>query len=360
MGSLGISVFLGMGQSLQENLAYMMSARTLGYSRIFTSLHIPEADSGEFRAEGRKMLTSAGERGYKVTADISPRTWSLLGLSPEELVQFGVDTLRADWGFSPTELKALADRTGLKIEINASTTDKEVLVRMLKAGFAPGDLRAGHNYYPRPETGLSYALFRQRSRELKDHGIEISAFIPNKKCHRGPMFFGLPTIEAHRRMTIEESARQYWASRCIDTIFFGDPLSSEEELAVLAAVPREAPEIIELRVRALLSPEYGTAVLWAPLHTNRMDASALAVRSQESRNWRQTEIASQPDALPRRRGDITVDNFRYGRYAGEMQIVLQDLPADEKVNVVGQIAGHDLCLLDCLEPGRSFCLKEVT
>ena len=31
-----------------------------------------------------------------------------------------------------------------------------------------------------------------------------------------------------------------------------------------------------------------------------------------------------------------MDNDRYGRYRGEVQITLSDLPADERVNVVGE------------------------
>jgi hypothetical protein len=45
---------------------------------------------------------------------------------------------------------------------------------------------------------------------------------------------------------------------------------------------------------------------------------------------------------------------------GELQIVLQALPEDERVNVVGRILDEDMCLLDCMTPGRRFCFEEVT
>ena len=54
------------------------------------------------------------------------------------------------------------------------------------------------------------------------------------------------------------------------------------------------------------------------------------------------------EAQIRRRGDVTIDNSNYGRYMGELQIVLHDLPADRRVNVIGRIVSEDLCLLEKL------------
>ncbi|TKV17243.1 DUF871 domain-containing protein, partial [Citrobacter sp. TBCS-11] len=47
----------------------------------------------------------------------------------------------------------------------------------------------------------------------------------------------------------------------------------------------------------------------------------------------------------RSRGSITIDNCDYGRYMGEIQIVKNDLAADEKVNVVGKIIAEDRPLI---------------
>jgi hypothetical protein len=35
--------------------------------------------------------------------------------------------------------------------------------------------------------------------------------------------------------------------------------------------------------------------------------------------------------------DVTIDNSNFKRYAGEINIVLQDLPNDERVNVIGKL-----------------------
>ena len=36
-------------------------------------------------------------------------------------------------------------------------------------------------------------------------------------------------------------------------------------------------------------------------------------------------------------GTVTIDNEKYGRYMGEIQVTLVDLPKDEKVNTITRI-----------------------
>ena len=60
-----------------------------------------------------------------------------------------------------------------------------------------------------------------------------------------------------------------------------------------------------------------------------------------------------------RRRCVTMDNIGYGRYSGEIQLVRADLPADEKVNVIGEVpAAYDL-LLDCIKRGKTFRMVKV-
>ncbi|WP_375154096.1 DUF871 domain-containing protein [Parageobacillus sp. VR-IP] len=61
--------------------------------------------------------------------------------------------------------------------------------------------------------------------------------------------------------------------------------------------------------------------------------------------------------IPREKGRVTIDNNQYGRYAGELQITLTDLPANEKVNVVGRIMEDDLPLLAYVGGGQRFRLR---
>jgi hypothetical protein len=55
---------------------------------------------------------------------------------------------------------------------------------------------------------------------------------------------------------------------------------------------------------------------------------------------------------------VTLDNQKYLRYMGELQISKRDLPADEKVNVVAKVIDSEVDLLTCVLPGYRFELVE--
>ena len=362
MKTLGISVFTGMEQSVDQNINYIKMAAGLGYKALFTSLHIPEADYRSFFRDCQQVVTTALNCGFEITADVSPRSWSFLGIQPVDLSGLGIHTIRADFGFSPAQIHQLLEESGLCLEVNASALSEQELSALLGSGLKVEKLRAGHNYYPHPETGLGFGLFAQRSQYFKRAGIPVSAFIPGRGYRRGPISAGLPTVEKHRGMSAAEAARQFWASGLVDTIIFGDPLVSEQELASVADLPKATPETLTFRVAldAGVTQEE-RKIFFAPKHTNRLDASECVARSQESRAL----LSENSPLLPRKsksarpRGDITIDNALYGRYAGELQIVMQDLPADSRVNRAGKVIDEDRCLLECLLPGRIFCLKEA-
>ncbi len=358
MGTLGISVFFGMNQTTEQNRCYLKLARKIGYTRLFTSLHIPESNAAELVREARLMLQQAAELGIAVTADISPQTWQQFGISASQFAGIGIDTLRIDYGMGPDQIKKLAQSTGLRIEVNASTMTENMLRQMFDAGIDPSCMSACHNYYPRPETGISYDLFVQRSEIFTARNIPLAAFIPGLTNPRGPIHAGLPTLESHRNICSVDAARQLWASGVVDTIIWGDPLVTEAELAAVAQLPQKNSDPLELRMIPVSGDSRDIEWLQNNLHTNRLDAAGAAVRSQESRSQLYDPILPQPAQI-RRRGDVTIDNSNYGRYMGELQILLQDLPADERVNVIGRIVHEDLCLLECVHPGRKFRLLEV-
>ncbi|MFY9857009.1 MAG: DUF871 domain-containing protein [Exiguobacterium chiriqhucha] len=54
---------------------------------------------------------------------------------------------------------------------------------------------------------------------------------------------------------------------------------------------------------------------------------------------------------------MTVDNAKYGRYAGELQITKCDLLADERVNVLGRVIEADRPLIQSIGPGTKFRIE---
>ena len=64
--------------------------------------------------------------------------------------------------------------------------------------------------------------------------------------------------------------------------------------------------------------------------------------------------------LERRRRCVTMDNIGYGRYSGEIQLVRADLPADEKVHVIGEVPAEYDLLLDCIKRRKTFPMVKVS
>ena len=56
---------------------------------------------------------------------------------------------------------------------------------------------------------------------------------------------------------------------------------------------------------------------------------------------------------------MTVDNEKYLRYAGEIQLCRQELAADEKVNVVAQVITTEEDLVRQIKGGMKFKLQSM-
>jgi hypothetical protein len=345
----GISVYAGLNYKQEAIQEYINLARGYGYSRIFTSLHIPEADKEKLLPEFKEMVGYAKQLGFQVTADISPEV--LNSLDVRKLKHMGIAALRLDFGFNPGESIALVKRSGVEVELNASTADRQLLEGLLTAGMEPGRLRACHNFYPRPETGLSYQLFCERSRLFHQFGIPVAAFIPSGLNRRGPIYAGLPTLEQHRKLGPVTAAKHFYAGKAVETVLFGDPFAGKEELAAVAALEEDH---IQLRIELMPGVSAIEKEILLQRHTNRMDPGEKVIRSQEARTLCGKRLVAKRSPLPRSRGTVTIDNEDYLRYMGELQVIREGLPPDARVNVVARVIDEELFLLDYIRPGGSF------
>jgi hypothetical protein len=359
MWEKGISAYIGLNHSLDTVCSYLTLARSYGYTRLFTSLHIPEADPKLLLRDFQTFIAVAVDLGYTITADISPAAFTMLKASMTDLSplkKLGISALRLDYGFSPQEIATITHTSGLQVELNASTITPGILQQIQGAQADLTKIRACHNYYPRPETGLSFPLFAERSKLFRDYNIPVLAFIASRSCPRGPIFAGLPTLEKHRKVTPKLAAKELLACQSVDGIIFGDPLVTEEELASISLLTRDCMEI-EVTISPGVSNEERELLFLT--HTNRMDPGEGVIRSQEARTFCQHIISPRP-ALPRQRGAVTIDNQDYLRYMGELQLINAPLPADGRVNVVAHVIPEEVFLLSYIKPGGSFRLKEVT
>ncbi len=345
---------------------YLKLARGYGFEEVFSSIHLPELDLKDQVETLEELANLTNRLGMELTVDIGGGEIARL-LEDQELCarvrRAGVGLLRLDYGFYPEQARKLYHCLEIKgFVINASIYDEEQAkkVREDLASIDPlMELRACHNYYPRPETGLDRAFFREQNRIFAGLGLAVYACIPGR-CHpRPPLGLGLPTLEEHRQMDLERICVELISSPGIGGVMAADEFFSQAELACIAGVVRREPLTLNIRLEGGISTAERELLLGAAHHI-RYDSSRQLLRSQTSREMSRIgrRIAPRPPGR-RRRGMVTVDNEGYGRYSGEVQFLLADLEEDSRVNCCGQIAREDLWKLDFYRSGFEYRFKEI-
>ena len=341
---LGFSVYLSSFEAQRETLRTHARPGT----PIFLSLHISEEFSADYTEKVREMCAFLVELGYRIIADVSVKTVAQFG--QPDLVrlarEMGLWALRVDYGFSVEEIAALAAH--IPVVLNASTTAPEDAARIAQAGEL---VMAMHNFYPRPETGLDEAFFRASTQALQQAGLKVLAFIPGDTVLRGPLHLGLPTLEHHRTLPPSAAFAELALRYGVDGVFLADPGISERELHRIRRLCEEGV----LEIPAQLD-ETGWE-LYDRIFTCRADSPAWLVRFAESREYSCFGPCIAPwNCVERTLGSITVDNQRYGRYSGEVQLLRTSFPADERVNVIGQVQEAWHVMTGCIRNGQKFVL----
>lgn len=356
----GISIFLGMDYSLIENLEYIQNAHAAGFRHIFTSLHIPEANYTQILNEFKQILALSRQLGMHVIADISPNAYTYLGIAVNDLAAFksmGLTGVRLDYGFKPELIAEYSNNScGLRVELNASTITADFMSQIMDAGANQTNLCACHNYYPRQNTGISVDSMRRKNAIFQQYKIPVSAFIALSHSKRGPLYEGLPTLEFTRKMSLR-IAGQILLQLGVDNLFFGDSCATMVELTQLAQL---TPNLIELELIKFNS-NLSYADLLNRIHSNRPDSAEDVIRSQESRlllleNSVISLKIGPENCHPRPRGSVCVDNLNYLRYSGELQICKRDLPADNRVNLIGELSFDSHYLLEYIGDAQQFKL----
>ncbi|WP_088043450.1 DUF871 domain-containing protein [Bacillus sp. EAC] len=353
---LGISIYLSQENKL-KNKQFIELAKANGFQSIFTSLHIPEDDPSTYKELLQLLGQHAKENEMELMADISTKSLSYLGLdytNITELLKWGVSGLRIDYGISEIQIAELSQK--MKIALNASTLTPTFLQTLVANGLCSENVEAWHNFYPRPETGLAKSYIIEKNKWLKQNGISTMAFIAGDNEKRGPIYRGLPTLEKHRDSNPIQAYLELTDECFVDKVLVGDVSLTEDTMKNLS----NTIDYISLQYKPMIHDEDLLNIV-EQFHTNREDPARDVIRSMESRlNGSFGDTLIRPlNTIDRFKGSITIDNELYGRYAGEMQITLTDLPTDEKVNVIGRIIEEDLKMLDKISAGRKFRLKRV-
>lgn len=350
---LGASIYLSEG--IENNLNYLDKMHEAGIKTVFTSLHIPEEDPKQALKGIREISKRTHAYGMKLITDVSSGTIDQYGIENNMSFFFkdlGIKSLRMDYGFSFEDMKELSK--DFNIVLNASTIDEKVCKELEDVGFDLNDITVCHNFYPREETGLDSQFFYERNIYLKEQGFKIQAFIPGTQKKRGPVYMGLPTLEKHRKCDPLEAYLDLTQCYFVDEVLIGDIAMSQENMQRINWWETEQVIALPLKdIQADLPRNF------YDIHINRKDVAEKVVRSEQSRiDLKNIEINPE-NTIERVPGTITLDNQRYGRYMGELQVAKQRLPKDERVNVLAHIKEESLGLLQHIGAGRKFAFVQA-
>jgi hypothetical protein len=358
--TIGICFYPGLNYSMEENKKALDIASGCGVRDAFTSLHIPESNFSKLFNDCEELCRYAKEKGISVIADVSPLAFERIGARYDDLTPFyelGLSGLREDFGFEIPESVALINNPfGLKTVVNASSVSIERLEQLTRAGADVSRIEACHNFYPRKYTGLDLDWVIKKSAILQGFGIRVGAYVASQKNKRQITYEGLPTVEVQRGFSPARAAHELFLSECIDFVYIGDPINSNEELEELIKVSGAQEVLLRTKPEQDLLPEE-KAILFGKAHYQSLDSGySHVIRSSASREF---GIVQPNHHGYRETGTITIDNAGYGRYCGELQICLKPMPPDPRVNTVGSVIEQDVSLLRYIDTIGKFRFIET-
>lgn len=363
MGLLGISIYPE-HSTVEKDKAYLKLAASYGFKRVFTCLLSVNKPQEEIKSEFKEIIGYANELGMEVIVDVSPSVFEKLGISYDNLSFFkeiGAAGFRLDEGFDGSiEANMTYNPEGLKVELNAGDTTYYI-DQIIANKPDVSKLISCHNFYPQRYTGIGEKRLRESSLKMKNYGIKVAAFVSSQEKNTyGPwdVYEGLCTLEAHRDLPIDAQARYLFATGYIDDVIIANAYASEAELKSLGEIdPRKLTLGIELNDG--LSDIEKTIIFDYPHHV-RPDMSDYMARSTMPRVvYKDESIPPIHNTTDLKRGDVVVLNDLYGHYKGELHIILQDMPKDERKNLVGHLPEYELSMLEYVQPRTKFKFKKV-
>lgn len=239
---IGFSVFPGWKEIRNEQIELLYKAKDLGFSEIFMGIgpgtHWKTSIVEAFGI-AKEILKEASKLDYYVFVDINPEILKELHASPRDLSKLcdvGFKGVRADFGFNKEEIIEMSKK--MVVELNPFEIKEQELEYIVKNA-DPERIKATHNYYPIPYSGISKEIFVEKNKMLKERGIEVGAFISNPK-------FNLRTsLESLRYVDPFDSANYLF--KFVDRVIIGDPIPDTETLRKVSDVFRS--DITKVRIK---------------------------------------------------------------------------------------------------------------
>lgn len=357
---IGVSIYPEHSNE-KDIIAYLDMAAKYGVKKVFSCLLSVNKPVEEIKKEFKTINNHATSLGMELMLDVSPRVFDALGISYDDLSFFheiGATGIRLDVGYDGSvEAKMTRNPFGLDIELNMSN-DTPMIDTIMAYGPNKDKLLGCHNFYPQEYTGLNFEHFMNCSRRFKEHNIETAAFVSSPSAEIGPwpIMDGLCTLEIHRELPIVTQAKHLFATGVIDTVIVGNMFATEEEIKELCAID---PTKLQLQVEfSKDTTELEKDIVLNFPHFRRGDTNDYMVRSTMSRVVYKEEDFPVHDLGALEKGDIIIGNDDFKQYKGELHLVLNAMPQDDRKNIVARIPEEEVFLLDYIKPWDYFQFVE--
>ncbi len=344
---------------------YIQLAKKYHFEEVFTSIHLPEFTLEEQLDFLNVIAKIVEEEQLDLTVDIGGNfIKQVLSESKalETLKQTRITFLRMDYGYTLDQLKQLFHHLNIKgFVINASiytALEYQEIFEFFKNLDSSVEVRTCHNFYLRDESGLDRSFALQQKQVIEKYNVPIYYCIPTHDFPRGPLYLGLPTIETHRYQSLEFILLDLLYNYEANAIMMSDEWINEKQFRVIDDILNRRPIEIPVVFEENATKEEKEIVLQH--HHFRYDSNHYLLRSQSSREMAEfaTSIPAHPP-IKRKKASITIDNELYGRYSGELQVVLQDAKSDERINVVAHLKDYkDLEKLQYFRNGIDYIFIE--
>lgn len=327
----------------------LSNVEVYGENLLYTSLHIPEAIGiNDYLIKLKKIHNL---KGFNFFADISPYTLKILNLNLEtvkNLKGYGIKGLRIDFGFNTDEILKIA-KAGFKIAINASIVDEFFISKLKNI-----ELIAWHNYYPRPETGITKKFFLVQNMLFEKYNIPIYVFIPGEKFLRAPLGLGLPTLENQRYLNNYINYIEMYSMNPSMKIVLSEGTPYEIHMKWI----KDFEVNSVLTVPISLVDKNILAYLESRVFDIRVERTEYSWRLEGTRN-NGVELENVIHGTKRFKGSLQMDNELYGRYMGEIHIMKKDLKLHPGVIRIAEIPNSYIKLVDHMDICKKLRFNQV-
>ncbi|HBF9371077.1 TPA: DUF871 domain-containing protein [Clostridioides difficile] len=353
---LGISVYPE-HSNMEDDKAYIKMASKYGFKRIFMCMLSITRPKEEVKKHFKEIITYARELGFEVILDIAPNIFDILQISYDDLTFFSelnASGIRLDYGYDGSKEAMISfNPYDLKVELNISN-DVAYLDNIITYKPNVNNIYGCHNFYPQRGTGLPYDFFVRCLNRFKKYGIRTAAFVNSKYATIEPWNIndGLCTLEMHRNLDIATATKYLFATGLIDDVIVGNAYASEDELKRMSEVNEY--QVVFNVVAEEKTSEVEKIIMVNEQHFRRGDITNQVARSTEVRKkYAKENFPKHDNKNIFKRGDVVIGNDDFGKYKGELQLILQDC-TDERKNKVGRIKEDEIILLDFIEPWSKF------